>query len=307
MPPADLEQDLSAFHNLGARRLRWLELVGTAIAELRTLPASDQDSERAAYLWQYPISLTDLEPQAQLQWQNDAQARFNLHDNEFGTLTEVNKRKLACRDRIRKAWGIEVEDVLKDHLTTGARGLGRSTLEILATVAGESQLHQVESVLKDVVTERMDTDPHVGRSRKKKLTRQDVMETRTRLRERNPEPRNAELGTEDLANITVTRKRKRATSTDHPRVPSKDDTEPARRSTAPPAKLPTPGASHDSDSSHDTEESDVTGEVRFPTYVLQPWLMMGVESGNWSTTARKSTGLQKQFRRGWSIYSYGYK
>ena len=268
MPPADLEQDLSAFHNLSARRLRWLELVETATAELRTLPASDQDSERAAYLWQYPTSLTDLEPQARLQWQNDAQARFNLHDNEFGTLTEVNKRKLACKDRIRKAWGIEVEDVLKDHLATGARGLGRSTLEILATIAEESELHQVESVLKDVVTERIDTDPHVGRSRKKKLTRQDVMDTRTRLKEQNSEPRNAELGTQDLANITGRRKRKRAASIDDPTVPSKDNTEPIRGSTAPPAEPLTPAVSHASDSSHDTDERDITGEVSFLLYIL---------------------------------------
>ena len=119
----------------------------------------------------------------------------------------MNKRKLACKDQIRKAWGIEVEDVLKDHLTTGARGLGRSTLEILATIAEESQLDQVESVLKDVVTERIDTDPHVGRSRKKKLTRQDVMDTRTRLKEQNSERRYAELGTEDLANIQRRRPR----------------------------------------------------------------------------------------------------
>ena len=76
-----------------------------------------------------------------------------------------------------------MEDVLKDHLTTGARGLGRSTLELLATIAEESQLHQMESVLKDVVTERIDTDPQIGRSRKKKLTRQDVMDTRTWLQE----------------------------------------------------------------------------------------------------------------------------
>ena len=292
MPPADLERDLSAFHNLSAKRLRWLELVGTAIAESRTLPASDQDAEGAAYLWQYPTSLTDLEPQARLQWQNDAQARFNLHDNEFGPITEVDKRKLACKDRIRKAWGIEVEDVLKDHLTSGARGLGRSTLEILATIAEESQLHQVESVLKDVVTQRMNTDPHVGRSRKKKLTRQDVMDTRTRLKGQTSEPRNAEPGPEDLANITGTRKRKRAASTDDPPVPSKDHTEPARRSTAPPAGPPTPGVSHASDSCHDTDEGDVTGRVSFPSSVLPPWLMMGVESRNRSTTARKSTGLR---------------
>lgn len=260
MPPANLEQDLSAFHDLNARRLRWLELVGAATAEIRTLPASDQDSQRAADLWQYPTSLKDLEPQARLQWQNDAQARFNLRDDEFGIATEVNKRKLACKDRVRKAWGVELEDILKDYLTTGARGLGRSTLEILATIAEESELHQVESVLKDVVTERIDMDPHVGRSRKKKLTRQDVMDTRTRLKEQNSEPRNAELGTEDLANITGRRKRKRAASTDDSTVPSKDKTEPARRSTAPPTEPLTPAVSHASDGSHDTDERDGTDE-----------------------------------------------
>ena len=182
----------------------------------------------------------------------------------------MNKRKLACKDRIRKAWGIEVEDVLKDHLTTGALGLWRSTLKILATIAEESQLDQVESVLKDVVTERIDTDPHVGRSRKKKLTGQDVMDTRTRLKEQNSEPRNAELGTEDLANITGRRKRKRATSADDPTAPSKDNTEPARRSTAPPLGPLTPAVSHVSESSHDTDERDVTGEVSLLLYILQP-------------------------------------
>jgi len=271
MQAADVEQELSAIPDLTARYHRWLHLIQTATAQSQTIPTSDQDSEEAAYLWQYPTTLTDLEPQAQLQWQHDAQARFDLHEkrSEFDEATGIQKRKLACKNRIRESWGIEVEDILREHLVTGAGGLGRSTLEILATIAEESELDQVESVLKDVITERIGTQPHVGRSRKQKLTRQDVMEIRTRLKK---VLKDTELGTGDLANVTVTgrrkRKRKRAASSVNSMARSKDGTGTPRRSTAPPADLPTPGASHDSDSSHGLNDADVTAAVRFPSHML---------------------------------------
>ena len=273
MQPAELEQELSAIPDLTARHHRWLDLVRVATAHSQTIPTSDEDAEGAAYLWQYPTTLTDLDPQAQRQWQIDAQTRFNLYDNhqgEFSVATELQKRKLACKDRVRKAWGIEVEDILRDHLTAGAGGLGRSTLEILATIAEESELEEAQSVLKDVVTERMGTEPHVGRSRKQKLTRLDVMETRTRLKRRTLEPNNAELGTGDLGNVTGRRKRKRTASTVDPSLQSEDDTRPARRFTAPPTDLPTPSASHDSGSSRGADDGDETGQASFPPMSFDP-------------------------------------
>jgi hypothetical protein len=271
MQAADVEQELSAIPDLTTRYHRWLDLIRAATAQSQTNPTSDQDSEEAACLWQYPTTLTDLEPQAQLQWQHDAQTRFDLHEkrSEFDEATGIQKRKLACKKRIRESWGIEVEDILKEHLVTGAGGLGRSTLEILATIAEESELDQVESVLKHVITERIGTQPHVGKSRKQKLTRQDVMETRTRLKE---VLKDTELGTDDLTNVTVTgrRKRKRAASSVNPMARSKDGTGTSRSSTAPPADLPTPSTSHDSDSSHGLNDANVTAEVSFPPMCCDP-------------------------------------
>lgn len=288
MQPAQLEQELSAIPDLTARRRRWLDLIRTATApsapsapSQTAAPASDHDSEVAAYLWHYPTTLTHLEPQAQRQWQRDAQTRFNLRrDNhpEFDTATEVQKRKLACKNRIREAWGIEVEDILKDNLAAGAGGLGRSTLEILAMIAEENQLEQAESVLLNVITQRSASEPHIGRSRKQKLTRQDVMETRSRLKERNQEASNTELRLDALGNMSGRRKRKRAASAVDSGVHSKDDANPTRGSTAPLADLPTPGAStsgtsHASHSPLGTDDGDVTDKVRFPPSISRPWLI----------------------------------
>ena len=174
---------------------------------------------------------------------------------EFDIATEAGKRKLACKNRIRKAWGIEVDDILKDHLAAGAGGLGRSTLEILALIAEESPLEQAESVLLNVVTERGASEPHVGKSRKIKLTRQDVMETRSRLlKGRDQEATNTELGIDALGNVSSRRKRKRT------------------------ADLPTPGASisgtsHSSGSPLGTDDGNAIDKVRFPTSISQPWLI----------------------------------
>ena len=191
---------------------------------------------------------------------------------EFDIATEVQKRKLACKNRIRKAWGIEVEDILKDNLAAGAGGLGRSTLEILAMIAEESPLEQAESVLLNVVTERSALQPHVGRTRKQKLTRQDVMETRSRLKERNQEASDTEMRMDALNTVSGRRKRKRGDSA------VEDDANPAQGSTGPAADLPTPGAStsgtsHASDSPLDTDDGNETDKVRLPTCISQPWLI----------------------------------
>jgi len=261
---ADVDQELSAIPDLTVRYHRWLDLTQLAARQAQTQSARIQDLEVATYIWQYPATLTELEPQARRQWQQDAQTRLDLdheHGRELNEATVLRKRKKACKNRIRAAWGIEADDILKDLLTTGAGGLGRATLEILAKTAEESQLDQAEAVLQDVVTERIGTQPHVGRSRKQKLTRQDVMETRNRLNNLRVEVRNTEPGAEDSTNVTGRRKRKRAVPSTNSPLQSEDRTREGRNSTAPPSNLLTPRTSHISGSSHSLDDVDMTGEV----------------------------------------------
>ena len=152
---------------------------------------------------------------------------------------------------------------MKNHLAASAGSLGPYTLEILATIAEERQLQEVISVVQDMVVERMRTALHIERSRKQKLTRQDVMETRNRPKERTPERSQEDLGSEDEEDMSGGRKRKRPAFTMSLRKHSKNDTRPARHSVTSPAESPTPGARYNSNSSRGGANGAKTGNVSY--------------------------------------------
>ncbi|KAL8687862.1 MAG: hypothetical protein Q9218_006081, partial [Villophora microphyllina] len=118
----------------------------------------------------------------------DAQDRGGVRElhTALDAAAETQKKMVKCRDRIRKAWGIELEGFLVGSPTTTTEGLGRSSSEILAAIAEEVPLSQAESVFMDVVKDRISPGgTQVGRSRKQKLTRADMLEAKTRLNKRS--------------------------------------------------------------------------------------------------------------------------
>ena len=287
MQSATIEQELSAISDLPTRRHRWLELIQIASAPSPTDPTSRHNPDDNAFLWRYPLTLPDLEPHLQSEWQREAQARLNLHEyyqSDLKTASDLQKRKLACKSRIQKAWGIKVENILAGYLNVGAGGLGRSSLEVLATIAEESRFNEAETVLKEVVRERVATQPHVGKSRNQKITRYDIMETRIRLQQRDRNSQDEEKNTLNLANVTGRQKRKGARSTLSAEAQPKD----RQKFIAPSAGPPTPATSLGPDSSRSADERDMTSEVGIVCHLWSE-LMTTAEPRNAPISTKEST------------------
>ena len=208
-----LQQALGAIPDLTARYQHWLALLRRAVAQAHNAPPSDENAANAEFLWRYPFTVASLDSEAQVQWQTNAQNHIDLREQRRDTLdqaTNLQRRKKACRDRIWRAWGIEVKDILADFLDANHKDLGRTTLEDLATLSERHTLFQVESILKEVITERVGKEAHAGKSRKQKLTRLDVTETMARLSRVDEEQEQDQTA---MSNVRVRRKRKRGPPT----------------------------------------------------------------------------------------------
>ncbi|KAL8952112.1 MAG: hypothetical protein Q9222_001949 [Ikaeria aurantiellina] len=106
------------------------------------------------------------------------------HNDVYDQATLLNRRKKSSRDRFHTSWGIYPEHLLPQLLESRDKEFGRTTLETLATVAENFPLQQAESILKEIVLERVGREAHVGQSRRPRLTRADVTEAMSRLGEK---------------------------------------------------------------------------------------------------------------------------